>query len=335
MLRKRWFRWTVAAACLLFLLLAVLYFALVQHIPPPTSPRPAQRRTADLRLRLAPRDDVPMRIELETAVQHSGYATREGRLRVQRAEATEPHDAVFTLYQVAGQMRRPAVIVTPILGGDNQIARIIASDLAQHGFHVVIVDRVRLEGLSTIEMLEVSLRDMVADRMRVIDWLTTLPHIASEAIGAYGVSMGGMTTTLLAGVDPRVKAAVIPMAGGNIGQLLVRSVERECREFRTSYGLDANANEEKIAAFSAHAHRVLQTDPLQLAAYVETNAVLMFTTRFDRSVPSDLQLALWQTLGKPERYTLPTGHYSAMIYLPFMRARARSFLALRLKGPSE
>ncbi len=46
---------------------------------------------------------------------------------------------------------------------------------------------------------------------------------------------------------------------------------------------------------------------------------LFFGARFDRVVPWRNNRLLWKALGKPTRWTLPCGHYSAVAFVPLIR----------------
>ena len=48
----------------------------------------------------------------------------------------------------------------------------------------------------------------------------------------------------------------------------------------------------------------------------------MVLARFDRSVPYRHGLSLWKALGRPERIVCPGGHYTAFLWLPWLRERA-------------
>lgn len=49
---------------------------------------------------------------------------------------------------------------------------------------------------------------MLADDTRAVDYLCTRADVDASRIGACGLSGGGLRTALLAGLDPRVAAAV-------------------------------------------------------------------------------------------------------------------------------
>lgn len=73
------------------------------------------------------------------------------------------------------------------------------------------------------------------------------------------------------------------------------------------------------------ARPTLLTDPCLLAKYIDPQSIFMAITRRDRSVPSDLQWKLHDSLGQPTALALATGHYSSAIYFPLIQLKARSF----------
>ena len=79
-------------------------------------------------------------------------------------------------------------------------------------------------------------RDLIAqtvfDLRRSIDFLETRPEIDSSRIGYYGISLGGVIGTIFCGVDDRVKAPVIALAGGNLSLMFgLDALSDETKEF--------------------------------------------------------------------------------------------------------
>lgn len=220
------------------------------------------------------------------------------------------------------------MLVTPIMGGSREVAHLVAGELAKRGVHAAIVLRAEsyLDGAARDERLERVLRTAVVDRRRAIDWLQGLDEVDPARVGALGVSLGGVVTTLLASVEPRLRATVLVMAGGDLADVIVRSQEQRLRRFvreRAARGITAEETGRRIRA-------ALPSDPLALAPHCDARRVLMVATRRDRSVPFANQERLHAALGRPERYVLPTGHYGAALYLPFILDRALDFLEERL-----
>ncbi|MCG8308392.1 MAG: acetylxylan esterase [Cytophagales bacterium] len=79
-------------------------------------------------------------------------------------------------------------------------------------------------------------RDMltqtVFDLRRSIDFLRSRDEIDSGKIGFYGISLGGVIGTIFCGVDERVKAPVIALAGGNLSLMFgTDALTEDVREF--------------------------------------------------------------------------------------------------------
>jgi hypothetical protein len=313
-------------------LLGLAYVGLIEHTPTherAASPLPA---TIDARLRSVP--DLPLDPRLEPSRQVDGHTVITGSVQVRRPGEADPHRATFHYYRaITSDPRGPAILITPILGGANTVAKMLADDLVRHGLHAVIVDRSpRLFEDASVEGVELAFADMIADRRRVLDWLLTRPEVDPGAIGAYGVSLGGITTTVLAEVDPRIKAAAAVMAGGPLPAVIARTSERPPERVARSHGVSAAQLPEELAAFEALASPVLETCPVALAPYADPERLLLVSTRRDTSVPSFLQDELYEALGRPERYSLPTGHYTAIWYLPLIKRVCRQFFQRRLQG---
>lgn len=310
----------------------VVYFGLVEHTTRDAfRPAAAIPAALDARMRCDPAQPLEVTLGAEQVV--DGLKVLPGSIRVRRPGVAEPHQIGFAFYSALGATgRSPALVVTPILGGDNGIAKLLAKDLATHGLHAIIVDRrwSSSEGLgTTFDVVDANLSDMIADRRRAIDWLLTRDDVDPKRIGAYGVSLGGITTVNLAATEPRVMASVVVMAGGDLPAVLCRSVERECVNISRANGVPKGASDAQREAFEVAARKVIEADPYALAPYVDPESMLLFTTRRDTSVPSFLQERLRDALGRPETYSLPTGHYSAIFYLPVILDRARAFLGRR------
>jgi len=261
-----------------------------------------------------------------------GFASRWVQFEV-TTRGFDPHLVQVIYYRSLTDGRLPAVVVTPILGGDNEVAKLMAEALAANGVHAAIVLRAGtyLDPGRPDANVEAVLRTSIVDRRRAVDWLQQQAEVDPERIGAFGVSMGGIITAAFVAVEPRVRSSVMVMAGGDLPNLVRSSEERSLRKFmsrRAEQGLDADAVEASL-------RRALDgLDPLALGRHVDARAVLLFTTRWDASVPAANQERLYDAIGRPERYALPTGHYSAMVYLPYLRYKTVAFLRGALGGRS-
>ena len=311
---------------------AALYFALIERLPLEPAPRAraAMPEALDRSLRCDP--GLPLAVTLEAEVATGGGATAvvRGRTAFRLPGSSLTREVGFQLYRATGVTRpAPAVVITPVLDGDCDVEEYVAADLAAHGFHAVIVDRGFPDPL-TLERTEEASREVIVARRRVIDWLVTRPDVDARRIGAFGVSMGGIVTTVLAEVEPRISAAVVVMAGGDFASCIAHSAEDFAFEMRAGYGCPREATAEQVDAFEARARAVLKTCPLVLAPYADPRTIFFISTRRDESVPTDTQVRLREALGRPEGRSIPTGHYSAVVYGLSVMAWTREFLGRRL-----
>lgn len=233
-----------------------------------------------------------------------------------------------------GGPRPPSVVITPILGGGNDIARLVAREFAEAGMHGVIVWR----GVKVLQPhwsedeVELAIRRGIVARRRVIDWLETRPEVDPRRISAFGISMGGIATAVLAPIEPRVHSAVIALAGGDLASVVMRSDERRVQEFKKARILAAKGAGPE--AVEKRMRDALIDDPLRLAPYADPSRFLMFIARNDTTVPTRNQLLLRDALGRPRAFDMPTSHYTTMAYTPFVRAQSTTWLLQRMKEPN-
>ena len=227
----------------------------------------------------------------------------------------------------------PVVLVTPILGGGKELARTNCRDFVNAGFHVILVWRGTrvLHRKWPPELIEIFLRRAVASRQALLDWACTQDEIDSERLAAFGISMGGILTSVLVGAEPRLHSVVIALAGGDLGGIIEVSEEGRLIKYREEQkkriGLDPAQLKERI-------RKLLISDPLRMAPYADPRQVLLLTTRFDPIVPPAFQEKLWEAFGRPRRYDIPTGHYTGVLYLPYITNRIVDWYRQRLLEPN-
>jgi len=69
----------------------------------------------------------------------------------------------------------------------------------------------------------------------------------------------------------------------------------------------------------------IKTDPLNLAGYIDARDVLMYIAAFDQVVPRKCGDELWRAIGKPEVVYFFSGHYGAILYLPYAQWKSLDF----------
>jgi len=178
-------------------------------------------------LKIINRPKVPLNPEVEQLPHaddvlkyHFTYATQEGT-RVPGL-----------IYKLAGDQRRPVVIVAHGTEESKDMYVDLLSMLAKRGFIAVAIDgryfgeRISY-GKTTFEYCDKIAAayygsgehplyyDTVWDDLRLLDYLENRPDVDASRIGMTGVSKGGIETYMTTAIDPRIKVAapLIAMQG--------------------------------------------------------------------------------------------------------------------------
>lgn len=226
----------------------------------------------------------------------------------------------FEYYDVSGDETRPAIVVLPIANGNMLVSRYFARYFASRGWASLVIDHARDPMDDLLDDPESAIRRNILDYRRVLDWVDRQPEI--DTVGIFGISFGGMAAVVLAALDDRVDAVVAAMAGGDLPYLVMntsyRAVARQIQRSLRESGLTRERLKERL-------ERLIASDPLVFAPYVDAEEVLLVMTRTDMIVPFEAQERLRRELGEPETLFLPTGHRTSVFYFPLLRSSAYDF----------
>jgi hypothetical protein len=281
--------------------------------------RAAQAVPADVQARFAyePIDAASIRLE-RLELDEDSARVWSGSFTLRLPEDPEPLLVAFEFWQAReAAPKAPAIVITPILGGGRSLAVYHCRAFAEAGMHAVLVDRGTrvLKRTWPIPDVERQMRRAVAGRRAVVDWLTTREDVDPRRLGAFGISMGGILTSVLLAAEPRLGSGVVALAGGDVPAIISKSEESRLVEWRAQKASDLGVDELSV---ETKLRACLPSDPAQMAPFVDARRVLFVSTRWDDVVPLENQELLWRALGCPQRYDLPAGHYSGIVYLPWV-----------------
>jgi hypothetical protein len=251
-----------------------------------------------------------------------------------KSEAAGPYETSILTYPahdesdtknpiVRAELRRSErshglILVLPILGGDYGPSNAFAEHLAELGFATLRFDRKVdiFDPEKDFAHVARSIRNGVIDVRRSLDWPGAGP-LVSEGVGILGISMGSFVATGVAATDPRVDASVLALGGAGLVDILYAArSEREIGRFFDALS-KRGWSEERIRR---EAHRHLDPlDPERFAGAIDPTSTLLVHARFDEVVPYRHGTRLWEAAGRPRRVTLLSGHYTAALFLPWLK----------------
>jgi len=150
-----------------------------------------------------------------------------------------------------------------------------------------------------------------------------------------GYCLGGMISVILSALSRDFKKTITITSGGDIATLMWHSPTLAYfrRDVKKGFGKEDRMDEKnwflqtfendikKLPSFrtieemlNSQIHPVLKIDPLAYARFVDSEKIVFIEALFDRALPVRTRRILWQALGRPRRYIIPSGHVT---WLPF------------------
>ena len=157
----------------------------------------------------------------------------------------------------------------------------------------------------------------IRDIRRAATWLIQGKYTTPRHLGIMGISLGGFVASLVYAVDKRFHAATILLAGGDLNYLIRFHLKRlsSLKESRAIRQI-SKKDKRKLA-------RLIQLlDPLNYSSLVGQRGqrVLLINGYFDLIVPYHCGQKL-QKAYRAKLITLPSGHYSTLLFLPYLLPR--------------
>jgi hypothetical protein len=221
---------------------------------------------------------------------------------------------------------RPLVLLVPILAGGDDLMQKVALRLQAQRLRrgVLRARRRRPEGATARPRTRRTVpphgaAPAPAARLAARRW-----HPAPHGTFVLGMSLGGMVATVgRRAQEPDLAGIAICLSGGDLKELIGTSSEPRVQRWR-----DWRQHEDGLGAdeLRTELEQYLTHEPLRYAPAVPTERVLLVAATMDTVVPERNQLLLWEALGRPARYSVPLGHYSAALAIDAIVAQvARHF----------
>ena len=196
----------------------------------------------------------------------------------------------------------------------------------------------RIAALTADEWFEVY-QLSVTDIRQIIDWASNRPEINPHKIAVFGISLGGFLSAIVMGIDRRIKAGVIVVAGGNTEKIARlgknkayrnQRSEAEYQQIQRSYAGYLTEVAEKGFENVIPPRQSFLTDPLTYASYLRERPVLMMNAVRDKYIPQEAAIDFWRACGKPTIRWFPTGHSTIWLFYPAIQKQTLAFLRTNL-----
>jgi len=231
-----------------------------------------------------------------------------------------------------GPGKFPCIVFLHGYGGSKGDILPAAGQVAAEGYAIMAIDAEfhgerKEEGKAlyspNLEESRNGIIQTVIDLRRAVDYLETKLEIDSERIGYVGGSMGGILGAIFIGVEPRVKAAALLVAGGNMS-LMIRESQHSAipaiREYLSEHGISYGDLQELLNP----------VDPINFIANFSPRPVVFHLGKYDRVVPAEAGEQLYEAAGEPKQvYWYDSGHD---IPLDLVLSRVLDFMDKELMG---
>jgi dienelactone hydrolase len=220
-------------------------------------------------------------------------------------------------YRPRGKGPFPGVIVLDILGGNQQLSRLISTTFAENQIGALFVQmayygprrpkgsNLRLLSPDVKQTLE-AIKQTVLDMRRATAWLEARPEIDRQRLGILGTSLGSFMGSLTAEMEPKLKRVAIVLGGGGLVDAYYDHPQaKTARKFWEALG----------GTKASLARAIADVDPITCAANLKDRKVLMIAAKKDEVVPPRAAEAMWKATGKQKIIWYDAGHYTAALYI--------------------
>lgn len=245
--------------------------------------------------------------------------------------------------------KSPLVILLHGIGDHSVIpCAMVAKTLAKRGYASLVIYlpihttrmtadvKKRFPSITNDEWLSVY-RNSVVEIRKILDWAKSREDIDDKNCAVIGISFGGFVSAIAMGVEKRLKAGVLIVAGGNGGKInQLSKLSSVAKKFRFT----PEEYEERQKVYLSYLEEVREkgvekvalpnlsfiADPMTYAPSLKERPIMMINAQFDEAIPREATIDLWTELGKPQINWYPTTHASLWICYPSIKKKILKFL---------
>ena len=186
----------------------------------------------------------------------------------------------------------------------------------------------RAELWRIVDEMAQRIRHTVIDVRRLVDWIESRPEMACGRQAVIGYSISAIIGANVLHNEPRLEAGILVMGGGKPG-LIAANCPGRADLARQAFMPRLELTAEQFGEEFGRLFEVV--NPSRFSGRRDPSTVLMIDARNDLCMPPESRDSLWQSLGKPDRYTIQFGHKDSFLAMTplafnFIPRRIRDFL---------
>ena len=265
---------------------------------------------------------------------------RKSKVQIKMVDPISRQTREFGFLQIRPDTPKPVAIsiVIPTMDGVTSVERTIASKLCSLGIAAIVaeVNQNQVpEQIPSWGFEDRTNRRAILTLRTLIDYIQVTPYFDARKIAMIGSSLGGVTTSFMAGIEPeRIAAFVTVVGGGNIPFTLSVSDNDKVGELR-----DLRMRHEGFQTAEQYEDKLrssMRFDPMHFARRAVREKIFMALSRSDTKVPTQVQQDLFEAFKKPENTVFNVGHAQTVIGMAyFYFDYVASFLTKRLGLPAK
>lgn len=238
----------------------------------------------------------------------------------------------FLWYKPYGQGKKSLLTILPPILDITPVDYLWAHEFtSRQNFNVFILkynEKLNDENRS-LSQFNINFASVMTSARLMIDYAETRKEIDTKKIATYGMSLGGILSSVFISIEPRVDAAILIVAGGNLAEVLAYSEQGLVKKYR-----NARMKAENLETPEELENKVRETflfDPLVFAPRRSPEDIYMVIAEDDTNVPTKNQLELWESFGRPQQLSIPGNHFPVILKNLFQHKLIYEFLKNRLE----
>lgn len=199
-----------------------------------------------------------------------------------------------------GKRKFPTIVVQPTLAGPTLLENRIRTDLCKNGFASIVPTETLLElpeELPDFKNYDKNMRIEMIRAQRMVDHLLKRNDVESTQIGTIGFSRGAIASSLLIGLDQRIKYAYLGAGGVGFAEIIARS--------QTEKGLEDNKKQMDASGLNSEQFenellKNLEYEALLFAHKANSDRIKVLIIKNDLSVSTEHQELLKKAFNNPK-----------------------------------